>query len=56
MISIATAAQVRKIIAETAKKIGNKPYNVNKTYGSWNQWYGYGLVNAYEAVKKANGI
>ncbi len=45
-----TAAKVREIIAKNAKKIGNRAYNITKTYGSWNEYYGYGLVDAYNAV------
>lgn len=45
-----SAAQVREIIGKNTKKIGNIPYSTNKTYGSWNEYYGYGLIDAYEAV------
>lgn len=45
-----TAVQVREIIAKNAKKIGTRPYSTNKIYGTWNQYYGYGLIDAYEAV------
>ncbi len=46
-----TAEQVRKIIAKNAKKIGNIPYDTMKIYGTWNEFYGYGLIDAYEAVR-----
>ncbi len=45
-----TAVKVREIIAKNAKKIGNRAYNITKTYGTWNEYYGYGLVDAYNAV------
>lgn len=42
--------EVRKIIAKNAKKIGAYPYNITKKYGTWNEKFGYGLVDAYNAV------
>lgn len=45
-----SAKKVREIIAKNAKKIGNLPYNTNKTYGTWNVKYGYGLIDAYKSV------
>ena len=45
-----TAAEVREIIASNTKKIGNYPYNTNKVYGTWNEYYGYGLIDAYQTV------
>lgn len=45
-----TAKQVHEIIARTAKKIGPYPYDTVKEYGTWNERYGYGLIDAYEAV------
>lgn len=45
-----TAVQVREIIGRNAKKVGDDPYSTNKVYGSWNERYGYGLVDAYNAV------
>lgn len=45
-----TANQVREIIARNTKKIGKLPYTINKKYGTWNEYYGYGLVDAYKAV------
>lgn len=26
------------------------PYNTTKQYGTWNEYYGFGLINAYKAV------
>jgi len=55
-----TGKQVRDIIEQTAQKVGNYSYanNYGRYNGTWNNEMGYGLVNAYEAVKKAqqNGI
>lgn len=45
-----TAKKVREIIAKNTKKVGNIPYGINKIYGSWNEHYGYGLIDAYQAV------
>ena len=45
-----SAYKVREIIAKNAKKIGTYAYDTNKTFGSWNEHYGYGLIDAYKAV------
>lgn len=45
-----TAQKVREIIAKNTKKVGTRPYSTNKIYGSWNEYYGYGLIDAYKAV------
>lgn len=42
--------EVREILGWTADKIGDKEYKSIKFYGTWNEYYGYGLVNAYKAV------
>lgn len=44
------AVKVREIIAKNTKKVGSIPYNITKVYGTWNERYGYGLIDAYEAV------
>lgn len=44
------AKRVREIIARTAKKVGNVLYDKNKEFGTWNERYGYGLIDAYNAV------
>lgn len=36
-------------------KIDNVPYYINKTYGKWCNYYGYGRVNAYTSVRLAAG-
>lgn len=46
-----TAEEVRRIIAENTVKIGDLPYSSIKKYGSWNEKYGYGLIDAYRSVK-----
>ena len=45
-----TALQVREVLAKSTTQVGDKPYSTNKEYGEWNQWYGYGLIDAYKAV------
>ena len=47
-----TASDVRRILAKSADKIGTFGYTVRKEYGFWNEYYGYGLVNATKAVKR----
>ncbi len=49
----ATVEQVRSIIAQSASIPTSVTDTLTKEYGTWNQKYGYGLVNAYEAVKLA---
>lgn len=44
------AEKVREIMARNAKKIGTYGYDTTKEFGSWNEYYGYGLVDAYESV------
>ena len=53
-----TAKNVKDIIETTTKKIGQKPYSIIQAHpnGTWNNDMGYGLVNAFEAVKKAKNI
>lgn len=46
-----TGQQVRNLIEQNTKKVGNLSYSTQKVNGTWNQEYGYGLINAYEAVK-----
>lgn len=45
-----TAAEVHELIARNAKKIGDRPYDTIKPYGTWNEYYGYGLIDAYNSV------
>lgn len=44
-------SQIREILARTANKVGYLPYSTSKTYGKWNEFYGYGVVDAAKAVK-----
>lgn len=46
-----TASQVNSIICSNAKKITGVDFNITKPDGSWNNEYGYGLVNAYNSVE-----
>ncbi len=46
-----TYNEVREILVKTAKKIGPYKYDTEKEYGPWNEYYGYGLVDADSAVQ-----
>lgn len=48
-----TVDSVRSILAKSTDKIGPYKYQKDSTkvYGTWNKYYGYGLVNAAKAVK-----
>lgn len=51
-----TVSQVNSIICSNAKRITSQDYNfVTKTYGLWNNEYGYGLVDAYSSVINTPG-
>lgn len=45
-----TVTQVNSIICSNSKKLSSVNFNVTKPYGTWNNEYGYGLVDAYSAV------
>lgn len=45
-----TNLQVREILAKSTNQVGDKPYSTQKEFGEWNQWYGYGMIDAYKAV------
>ena len=46
-----TVSQVNSIICSNAKRIASNYYNFEpKSYGLWNNEYGYGLVDAYSSV------
>ncbi len=49
-------AGVREIICSTANKIGESSYNENKICGTWNEKYGYGLVDAYKALMQVERV
>ncbi len=48
-----TVNQVREILAQSTTKVSdtNRPKDTMNEFGMWNPYYGYGLVNAAEAVK-----
>ncbi len=50
-----TVKEVNTIIESTAQKLENYTYDNNqgRPYGTWNEEVGYGLVDAYAAVKMA---
>ncbi len=49
-----TQKQVATIIEQTAKKIGNYDYRIDPNHpnGTWCEYAGYGLVDAYAALQK----
>lgn len=51
-----TVTQVNSIINSNAKKISGVNFNITKTDGTWNEEYGYGLVDAYNSVINTPGI
>lgn len=48
-----TSTQVTEILARTATKLPAYSYSTTKSYGTWNDEVGYGLVNCYDAVNRA---
>lgn len=47
--------QVNSIINSNAKKISGVNFNITNADGSWNNQYGYGLVDAYSSVINTPG-
>jgi len=45
--------QVTTLIEKTAKKLPSYPFSFTRPNGTWDSQVGYGLLNAYEAVKAA---
>ena len=45
-----TNSQVKEILAKSTKKIGHLPYTVSNKFGTWNEYYGYGLIDASKAI------
>ncbi len=45
-----TVTQVNSIICRNAKKLANVNFNITKSDGTWNNEYGYGLVDAYSSL------
>ena len=50
-----TVDQVNSIICSNTKKLSGVNFNVTKPDGSWNEQYGYGLVDAYRSVINTPG-
>ena len=50
-----TVNQVNSIICRNAKKLPNVTFDYTKPDGSWNNKYGYGLVDAYGSVINTPG-
>ena len=48
-----TRKQVFDILESTAQKVGNYEYNNNYPNGTWDEYVGYGLVDAHMAVVEA---
>ena len=58
VISVApflTQQQVAEAILASAYKLPDYNFLTTKTYGTWNQEVGYGLLNAKDAIQKAVG-
>jgi len=51
-----TRLQVTQNLLYGCDKIDNVPYSSTKTYGKWNDYYGYGRINAYNSVRLAAGV
>lgn len=51
-----TRLQVYEYICRGSEKVDRVSYDNFKTYGWWNAYYGYGRVNAYYALKLAQGV
>lgn len=49
--------RVRNIIEQSTRKVGGNAYGINsaRLNGLWNQFVGYGLVDAYAAVSAVSG-
>ena len=45
-----TVTQVNDIIENNTKKVGPNKYNETRKNGTWNSYYGYGLINAEQAL------
>lgn len=51
-----TKNEVLEKLFKGCEKIDNVSYNIDKQYGKWNEYYGYGRVNAYNSVRLAAGV
>ena len=45
-----TVTQFNDIIENNTKKVGPNKYNETRKNGTWNSYYGYGLINAEQAL------
>ncbi len=50
-----TAHEVTEIICKSADKVGDSTYNLNKTYGAWDDSLGYGRINVFKSLFRAKG-
>ena len=48
--------QVREYIAEAAQKVGGNPYYYSGQYGTWDNQYGYGMINAFAVQNVCDDI
>lgn len=51
-----TPAQITDYLLRGCDKVDNMNYSTNGTYGKWNEYMGYGRVNAYNSVRLAAGV
>ncbi len=51
-----TGAQVIDKLIRGCEKIDNVSYSTSKTYGKWNEYFGYGRINALNSVRLAAGV
>lgn len=54
--STLTRTDVSELMAQGCDKVDNLEYNEDRTYGKWNNYYGYGRVNAFNSVRLAAGV
>ena len=48
-----TEGRIRRVLLQSADKIAGVLYDTNREFGGWNEFYGYGRVNAHRAVQAA---
>ncbi|MBC8593431.1 S8 family peptidase [Oscillospiraceae bacterium N12] len=46
-----TRTQLKKILCQTCQKPSRHTFSTNGTYGKWNDQVGYGIVDAYDALR-----
>ncbi|MBV6478954.1 MAG: hypothetical protein HGGPFJEG_01714 [Ignavibacteria bacterium] len=52
---VQTRIQVYENILRGCDKTDNVPYNIQKQFGKWSHYYGYGRINALNSMKLAMG-